>query len=94
MSKKVRVYDDSPNRQRVTLNLSMQEAALVSLLLGATPVSGPGKELYDALDDYFPVNNDPKGDDKDPRSLAARSLPFVNTTRPHVLNYLGQFPGD
>lgn len=85
---KIEVYT-YPEQPCVVLNLTMQEAALVSLLLGATPPCGPGQELYDALCIPFPV-----GGEEGLRVKAARSVPLINTTNPNILAYLGQYPGD
>lgn len=75
--------------ERVLLEVSQQEAALISLLLGATPCMGPGHLVYETL--YATLGlvvHDPV------RTAASRVLSFSDTTNPNVLAYLGQFPGD
>jgi hypothetical protein len=78
--------------ERVVLDVSQQEAALISLLLGRTPCTGPGGELYNALGVFFPTEG--TGIDATPRSRASRAIPFIDNRRSDVLAYLGQFPGD
>lgn len=75
--------------ERVLLDISQQEAALISLLLGATPAVGPGSEVYDALHLALGIDID-----DELRNRASEALRFNNTTNPHVQEYLGQYPGD
>lgn len=75
--------------ERVLLDISQQEAALISLLLGATPHMGPGGGVYEELAAVLDVNWEDSI-----RTAASRVINFTNTTDPHVLVYLGQFPGD
>ena len=75
--------------ERVLLDISQQEAAILSLLLGVTPASAPGLELSEALYDVVGYSHR-----DEVRTAASRSLPLANIGNPHVLAYLGQFPGD
>lgn len=73
--------------ERVVLDVSQQEAALISLLLGRTCSVGPGQELYDQLDKLFPSEGPYRLD-------AARASGYTDTRNGAILYYLAHFPGD
>lgn len=73
--------------ERVVLDISQQEAALLSLLLGSAPAGDVGDELYNALEELFPVF-------APGRREAMHHMERPNTRHTEVLAYLGQFPGE
>jgi len=75
--------------ERVVLDISQQEAALLSLLLGYTSHVGPGGELYAALSHALNVDTTAAA-----RLAAKQHLGYANTRHKDVLAYLGQFPGE